>query len=521
MRTDVSPERFFLGLQSVYCIPGTPPAYTLPESVDTEKIHTLLKEAGYEFQRNFALEGRMDFYDTYNTALLNFDRHLFYDHAWKQWTLEDHTNGATTCPAEPAEGFGPEISGVTAGITGGYGLYPWLHVRYNGELLITGVSEDKTVALYAGSVEYSLPEEKNPKPPRQRRILRILGGYGSPKEREIIGTLLRSVIGLRPVNPDLFTNGLSLFKVPIPGVPVEKMLTLSGTPSFTELCSNIFIVQAFRIWSNVAGVINGGDVEYVHDMRVAVRRLRTLLKSMGAVFGSEHTEPAREALSWLGDLLGKVRDGDVLYLSALDYLENSQKSHIANDLVMNQLRTVFIPHRRRLVAALKSSRFKLTMNLIGGLNAFISGIAYQQEDSIPVARMLIREQVGKIAQWADIPVTEMTPEQIHRIRIDFKRLRYHCEFFMDLFDRSMKKSVKTMIEFQDCLGDYNDAVFALETIETIIHTFKTRKKRPVEVFLVLGGFAQYQRRKYAKSLAVFKREWCNVREILEKLSASL
>src|SRR5262249_42244791 len=58
--------------------------------------------------------------------------------------------------------------------------------------------------------------------------------------------------------------------------------------------------------------VRAQDADGVHDMRVAVRRLRATLRTHRAVFDGTRTEPLREELYWLAGLLGPVRDGDVL-----------------------------------------------------------------------------------------------------------------------------------------------------------------------------------------------------------------
>ena len=60
-----------------------------------------------------------------------------------------------------------------------------------------------------------------------------------------------------------------------------------------------------------AGTRSGADPEDLHQMRVALRRMRSVLKLSGALVG-DGAEPVRAELGWLGQSLGEVRDYDVL-----------------------------------------------------------------------------------------------------------------------------------------------------------------------------------------------------------------
>ena len=64
--------------------------------------------------------------------------------------------------------------------------------------------------------------------------------------------------------------------------------------------------------ANDPGVRLGKDIEALHQLRVATRRSRALLRAARGLVAAEWAEPLRRELAWLGGLLGPVRDADVL-----------------------------------------------------------------------------------------------------------------------------------------------------------------------------------------------------------------
>ena len=70
--------------------------------------------------------------------------------------------------------------------------------------------------------------------------------------------------------------------------------------------------QFRQIIANDPGTRLGQDPELLHQMRVACRRLRTLLREAGSMLDPAWVEPLREESGWLGDELEAVRDLDVL-----------------------------------------------------------------------------------------------------------------------------------------------------------------------------------------------------------------
>jgi len=92
---------------------------------------------------------------------------------------------------------------------------------------------------------------------------------------------------------------------------------------------------------------------------------------------------------------------------------------------------------------------------------------------------------------------------------------------MDLYGKKFKKSVKDLVEFQDCLGDYNDAVVALELLGKVVDRQRVKRNKSADALLLLGGCVEFNRRKAEKQLKIFQKRWKEVSSLLGRLLKNL
>ena len=86
---------------------------------------------------------------------------------------------------------------------------------------------------------------------------------------------------------------------------------LSAEQSYAEAAARIVSVRASELAENARGVLDTGDIERVHDMRVATRRLRAALEIFEPCFSAAPYGEALRELKRLADALGERRDRDV------------------------------------------------------------------------------------------------------------------------------------------------------------------------------------------------------------------
>jgi CHAD domain-containing protein len=217
-----------------------------------------------------------------------------------------------------------------------------------------------------------------------------------------------------------------------------------------------------------AGTRLGEDPEELHQMRVAVRRLRALFKT-GRPFLDDHwSQPLQAELGWLGGVLGEVRDLDVL----LERLRHEaagldDQEHRAFERLISGLERDHAQHRQDLLAALDTDRYA---DLVGRLvSAVQSPLPTQGSymDGQAALHHIISTQFRKLRKAVTRAGTQATDSQLHALRIQGKRLRYAAELAGSA-DQRMRRLVAACKQFQDVLGEHQDACVAQARVRQLL-----------------------------------------------------
>ncbi len=96
---------------------------------------------------------------------------------------------------------------------------------------------------------------------------------------------------------------------------------LSPDDSFAEAAARIVAVRAAELMEHAEGVLDTGDIERVHDMRVTTRRLRAALEIFEPCFQPEQYGEALREVKRLADALGERRDRDVAIVALDEFNE--------------------------------------------------------------------------------------------------------------------------------------------------------------------------------------------------------
>jgi CHAD domain-containing protein len=207
-----------------------------------------------------------------------------------------------------------------------------------------------------------------------------------------------------------------------------------------------------------------GSPDGVHQMRIAVRRLRSLLSAVRAMLPQDHFAWANGVLRWLGSALGPVRNLDVFDHALLKPVSGALKGE--RDLA----RLAAAARRRRKVAheracdAIKSARY--TTSLMRLARWFEARAWRDQPVSEKSARLveplsdvapaLLRRLYRKARRRAkNFP--DLGPPQRHKLRIALKQLRYATEFLDGIYDEDkVERFISRVRPLQDDLGYASD-----------------------------------------------------------------
>ena len=121
---------------------------------------------------------------------------------------------------------------------------------------------------------------------------------------------LRRECGLQPATLSKFEAGLMAAGLSIPGLPDLGPTAVSPQSSLGELAYRVLRKDALAMLSNAPGTRLGEDIEALHQMRVATRRMRAAIDMFAEVL-PVRARHLHDELGWLAALLGVVRDLDI------------------------------------------------------------------------------------------------------------------------------------------------------------------------------------------------------------------
>ena len=225
-----------------------------------------------------------------------------------------------------------------------------------------------------------------------------------------------------------------------------------------------------HLTANEPGFALGKEAEYLHQLRVAMRRLRTAIRLF-----SDHLDSAKmiaivDELRWLSGQLGTTRDLDVFIEETLPPVTVAWPAHAG----LAQIRHRVCARRDAAGAAsrvaVQSPRYQ---RLLLDIGAWLVAMSNQTSDSLDASRTIkladfardaLRRHRKQLIRRAE-HLLELSPEERHRVRISGKRLRYAAEFFSPLFAAKRSKPyIQELANFQAILGVLNDAA----TTKTIL-----------------------------------------------------
>ncbi len=222
-----------------------------------------------------------------------------------------------------------------------------------------------------------------------------------------------------------------------------------------------------HLQANESGFLAGKDTEYLHQMRVAMRRLRACFSLFKDALPQAEFEPIVNALRKHGAVLGRARDWDVFVHDMLRAL----RAHCSNEAAVAsfearcmRLRRAHLREAQGLVASADWQRLWLDLGHLLADGGWLKG---RLALALPVdgfaAGMLQRRLTSLKKRGRHL--RELDAAGRHRLRIAAKKLRYAIEFFAALYPRKrVRPYVQSLAGIQEVLGGLNDAATLLQLL---------------------------------------------------------
>jgi CHAD domain-containing protein len=327
-------------------------------------------------------------------------------------------------------------------------------------------------------------------PPR----LAVTEVRGYPGQARKAAGLLASVPGVSHASQSVFIAALTaLGRHPADytnGVDAEITATMPAPVAVARLLLRLLDTVEL----NVDGVLRDIDTEFLHDLRVAVRRTRSAIKLLGAVLPADLAEHFKAEFKWLGDVTTPVRDLDV-HLLGFDALTEQLVAASPDDL--EPLRAFLVRRRarefRRLAAALRGPRFRaITDDWRKALLEVrdVDGPRRRRPTAAVLARAATGKAFRRIAAQGDAITLDSPPESLHDLRKRAKELRYLLEFFAPLHDQvAYRKVLSDLKQLQDCLGEFQDSEVQRAEIRALADAMLAERAAPAATLLAMGEIA--------------------------------
>lgn len=235
----------------------------------------------------------------------------------------------------------------------------------------------------------------------------------------------------------------------------------------------------------------GDDPEGIHQMRVAVRRLRALLGIYrDAMDGAVHAYLSAE-LRWLQQQLGPARDWDIFVEHTLEPLHRRLGTELAVETLRREAKQLRDAAYRTALAALAAPRYtefllKLGLWVDGG--GWMSRDAPSATGVASFAAAVLQRRHKRLRKYG-ARHADLAESELHRLRLLAKKMRYAVEFFRDLYPRkAVRRYHAALVEVQETLGSLNDAAMSRQLVAELERCMASRAPAltPRAVGIALG-----------------------------------
>ena len=275
----------------------------------------------------------------------------------------------------------------------------------------------------------------------------------------------------RPTFAEFMTGAA---EIKTPGVIAEDSLAEAGRKVLRYHFAQMLLHEE--------GTRKGEDIEELHDMRVATRRMRAGFEVFGEAYTAKALKNHLKGLRATGRNLGSVRDLDVFMEKAEHYLDTlPPERHAELQPLLANWAQEREAARTQMVAYLDSDKYAsfkktfyefLSTPGAGARRASATGLLPSRVSEI--APVLVYSRLAAVRAFGAI-LENATLEQFHALRIEFKKLRYTVEFFREVLGEESKSVINELKTVQDHLGDLNDADVATKLLRDFLSVWDAQQ----------------------------------------------
>jgi CHAD domain-containing protein len=213
--------------------------------------------------------------------------------------------------------------------------------------------------------------------------------------------------------------------------------------------------------------------EGIHDLRVAMRRIRSALASFRPIVDARVTDPLRDELRWAGGRLGEARDAEVVaerIVTLLDEVAVDTPPEVL-DRLRDRVHADAAAVRDVAVETLDSERYAAALLLLDAVTTRPPFTEAAERKARPLARRRLRREARRVLELADEAWATADPaahaEQLHDVRKRAKRLRYAAEACVPVLGDDAAAVAQAGQRIQTTLGTHHDEIVTRAALRRI------------------------------------------------------
>ena len=390
-------------------------------------------------------------------------------------------------------------------------LLEHIQIRTDRRLYKVVSPESAEIELCFDTSNFSTRGLHEPKRARKLQEMEAEIISGSEKALRSLATLISRTFHLQPSSSSKLEVAIDRLKVTIPSKKPPEELRVRLEDRLDLAVRKILTYQFQRFREQIPGVQRDIDIEFVHQARVATRRMRSLLLLFHNAVSSNVGEYFGRELKWLGKKFGAVRDLDVFLLNLSEFKKQIEYFPAKNKKVFED----WIENHRSaslkaLIDVLESSRYNnFERRIISFLERSLPARPHASDAIKPVsevAPILINNIYDAVIKQGHAVLANPKLKEFHLLRIQMKRLRYACEFMVPAYGGTFDKFIDRTVEIQDCLGQIQDTVFTRGFIDYLFEDWRSKLVEPTLVF-ILGEIYQLQAEIAREKQGGFRKMW--------------
>jgi CHAD domain-containing protein len=468
-------------------------------------------------------------------------------------TTQPVTGWQATRPHMPDLHDGP-VTARIAGLVWPRALLPAVTVSSSATMSKLLNEDGKTVARLLVEHPSLASGQHDELPPR----LTVTEVRGYPGQARRAARIVALTTGVLPATETVFADALRAIGRH-PGDYSNKVdAPITGVMPAVQAAAIILLRLLDTIEANVAGVLRDTDTEFLHDLRVSVRRTRSALKLFGDALTawdnksetsksqirtdnskkgrsqSQRQSPGLTAddvsrfaaeFKWVGDLTTPTRDLDV-HLLGFDEMAHSLAAAKPDDLepFRGYLEQRRVKEFRALTRGLRSPRFTQLIQdwrtaltkIHGGKRGGKAGATPRSGQPVrragdtasTLAADRTRQAFAKVSKRGSAITPASPHESLHDLRKRCKELRYALEFFAPLYGPSeLRNVIGDLKRLQDCLGEFQDNEVQIDEIRALAAAMLGAGEAPAVTLLAMGEVTAGLAARQAMARADFERRF--------------